>query len=257
MLDVNKVTKHYGGLAALNQLDLHVSQSELLGLIGPNGAGKSTLFNVICGFLKPTSGEVILDGKDITGFKAHEIAQLGIGRVFQAPTFFNRLSALDNVFVGYHMSYKTGIWKRLLRLPSALTEERTLRQQAMGILELMGLQELKDELAENLSHGHQKILGVCMALAANPKLLLLDEPVAGMNSVETKAMIELIERIREGGVTVVVIEHDMRVVMSLCDRIVVLNNGRKLAEGLPQEIMENRDVIEAYLGRAERRANAT
>jgi len=249
ILEVKQLSKYFGGLAAVSELDLGVVDSEILGLIGPNGAGKTTLFNVISGFFPPTSGKVIFEGRDITGLKAHEVAHLGISRTFQASTLFMKISVLDNVFTGYHMSYQTGVWKRLLRTPAALKEEEMLSQRAMEILEFMGLASLKDELAANLPHGHQRILGVCMALATNPKLLLLDEPVTGMNPGETQTMIDLIRQIRDRGMTIVVVEHDMKAVMDLCDRVAVLNYGRKITEGLPEEIRENKEVIEAYLGK--------
>jgi branched-chain amino acid transport system ATP-binding protein len=250
ILEVKKLSKYFGGLAAISQLDLDVVDSEILGLIGPNGAGKTTLFNVISGFFPPTSGRVIFDGQDVTGLKAHEVAHLGISRTFQASTLFMKISVLDNVFTGYHMNYKTRIWKRLLRTSSALKEEELLRHRATEILEFAGLASLKDELAANLPHGHQRILGICMALATNPKLLMLDEPATGMNAVEVQNMIRLIRQIRDRGITVVVVEHDMKAVMNLCDRIAVLNYGRKIAEGLPNEIRENKEVVEAYLGKS-------
>lgn len=249
MLEVKKLTKYFGGLAAVNELDLRVNPTEILGLIGPNGAGKTTFFNVASGFFPPTSGQVLFDGRDITRLKAHDIAHLGISRTFQASTLFMKLSVLENVFTGYHMSYRTGFLKRILHTPSARKEEAEFRQRALEILEFMGLASLKDELAANLPHGHQRILGVCMALTINPKLLLLDEPVTGMNPNETENMIHLIRQIRDRGITIVVVEHDMKAVMNLCDRIAVLNYGRKIAEGLPKEIRENKEVVEAYLGK--------
>ena len=256
MLEVKQVVKNFGGLTALNKVHMRVSQSEILGLIGPNGSGKTTLFNVICGFYQATSGQVIFDGRNITNLKAHQIAQLGISRVFQSPTQFSALSVLDNVFTGYHMSYKTKIWKRLFRIPEALREERTFKRNALEMLDFAGLNSLKNEMAGNLSYGDQRILGVCISLATKPKLLLLDEPVAGMSPMERSNMVNLIHQIRDQGITVLIVEHDMKTIINLCDRLVCLRSGEIISEGLPQEVCSDECVIEAYLGNTECNSNA-
>lgn len=248
MLEIRGLSKSFGGLTAINQLDMDVFDSEILGVIGPNGAGKTTLFNIISGFSPASGGEMVFNGRNITELKSHDIARLGISRTFQTCTLFMELSVLDNTLAGYHMNYKTSKWKRVLHTRSAVKERETARERARSILEFAGLKGQENELACNLPHGHQRILGICIALATNPKLLMADEPMTGMNQTEVQLMVEIIRRIRDLGITVVIVEHNMKAVMNLCDRLVVLNFGQKIAEGLPKEIQTNKEVARAYLG---------
>lgn len=248
LFEVRNITKHFGGLQAVSDVNFVVLPGEILGLIGPNGAGKSTVFNLISGFHPLSSGNVIFKGEDITGRKAHKITELGIGRAFQEVTLFMKLSVLENVLSGFHLYYHQPAWKSFFRTPAAKNEENEAKKEVLEILQFMGLSAVQDQLAQNLPHGHQKILGVCIALATHPTLLLLDEPLTGMHPEETEEMMRVIRQIRDRGVTIILVEHNIDAVMRLCDRIVVLNQGRKIAEGLPQEIRNHKDVIEAYLG---------
>jgi branched-chain amino acid transport system ATP-binding protein len=248
ILKVEGLSKQFGGVAAVTDVDFEVEHSEILGMIGPNGAGKTTVINLISGFYPPTKGRIMLSGRTITHMKAHEVARLGIGRTFQASVLFMSLPVIDNVFAAAHMNYKTVYWSRLLRRRAAVSEEEALRDEGERILEDMGLGGLKYELAKNLPHGHQRTLGMCIALMSRPKLLLLDEPLTGMNENEIADMKVLIKGMRDTGISIIMVEHNMQAVVDVCDRIVVLNEGRMIAQGLPREVLQNERVIEAYLG---------
>ncbi len=249
LLQVKNVTKIFGGLIALRDVSFEVHQSEICGLIGPNGAGKSTLFNVISGFHHPDKGKIVFKDRDITDLRIDQIARLGIGRIFQQPTLFMQETVFENVYSGYHRHYHEPAWKAFFHTPGANREDAEKRQKVNDILDFMGLSQMKDDLAANLPHGHQRALAIAISLATEPELLLLDEPVTGMNPSETMAMTEKIRKIRDRGITVLIVEHDMKAVMSLCDRIVVLSLGVKLVEGTPAQIKADDRVIEAYLGK--------
>jgi branched-chain amino acid transport system ATP-binding protein len=254
LLRVDNVGKNFGGLAAVDGVSFSVGNGEILGLIGPNGAGKTTLFNLITSTFPPTGGRLFFRGEDIAGLAPHSVVRNGICRTFQNIRLFSRMTALENVMVGMHPRSAAGIWGGVLRTGSQRAEEATIRKKSGELLALMGLSGCGELPAEKLPYGHQRRLEIARAMAAEPKLLLLDEPAAGMNESETRdiqRLILAILAIRGMGVTVLLIEHDMSLVMNVCDRLVVLNFGRKIAEGAPGEIRDNPKVVEAYLGREE------
>jgi len=250
LLEAVGITKRFGGLEALKDLDFKVESGELVGLIGPNGAGKSTLFNVLSGVTRPTAGKIFFQGEDVTGMKPHRIAKKGLVRTYQATKLFMNLSVQANIEIACHIPARTNMVGDVIGIPSVKRRDKEARQAAIDIVKLAGLERVSGELPQNLPHGYQRSLGVAIALATRPKLLCLDEPVTGMNAEETKFMAELISRLRQGGITIFLVEHSMRVVMSICDRVIVLNFGRKIAEGSCRDIQQNKDVVEAYLGRA-------
>lgn len=249
LLELRNVSKYFGGLAAVSDLDLDIDEGEIRGIIGPNGAGKTTLFNLISGFCRPTRGRIIYQGKEISGLDPNEIARRGVVRTFQLTTLFQEYTVQKNIMVARHMHAEVGVFTAIVGRSRQI--EREAEERAREIIDFLGLSHLKDELASNLPHGHQRALGVAIALAAEPQLIMLDEPVTGMTPVEKQTMVDRIKKIREQGITVLVVEHDMRTVMDMCEKITVLSFGKKLAEGLPEEIRENKDVIEAYLGAGE------
>jgi branched-chain amino acid transport system ATP-binding protein len=248
MLKIERLTKYFGGLVAVSGLDMSVKSGDILGLIGPNGAGKTTFFNLVSGVLRPTQGRVIFEGTDITAKKPHYIAKKGIVRTFQAINICPDFTVLQNIVLSCHLKPKIGLLETVFHTASSRHKEKDILHRSQEILELVGLDTMADVTARYLAHGHKRILGIAIALAAEPKLLLLDEPLSGMNAEEVSETMRLIDKLWQRGTTILLIEHNMRAAMSLCQRIVVLNFGKKIAEGSPEEVKVNNEVIQAYLG---------
>ena len=248
ILELRGLGKNFGQNVAVNAIDMSIDEGEIRGLIGPNSSGKTTLFNMITGFLKPTKGKIIWQGEEITGFPPYVVTKLGLARTFQLTTLFRDMTVLQNVIMAHHLHIRVSLWHQFSKSAESRQEEEEIEGMSLALLEKMGIETRKDEIAGELPHGYQAALGIANALATSPKIILLDEPVGGMNPVETDETMQRIKTLRDEGITVFLVEHDMRAVMSTCDKITCINFGNKIAEASPQMVCSDSEVIEAYLG---------
>jgi branched-chain amino acid transport system ATP-binding protein len=250
LLEVNDLTKNFGGLKAVNDFCMNIKQGDIVGLIGPNGAGKTTIFNLITGYIRPTAGKVVFDGHDITGQIPHKVAALGIGRTFQLTPLFADFTTLENVVTSNYLHPYSGFWDTLLNTARYRRNEKAAMEKAGSIIDLVGLSRVKNEYAKNLSHGYQKMLGIARALAVEPKLLMLDEPLGGMNKDEMTFTMDIMSRMKKEGMTILVIEHNMQI-LDLCDQVEAINFGQNICSGCVAEVKNHPEVIKAYLGEQE------
>ena len=248
LLELKGLGKNFGNNVAVNSIDMRIEEGEIRGLIGPNGSGKTTVFNMISGFLKPTRGTVMWQGEVINNLPPHHVTRLGLVRTFQLTALFSEMTVMQNVIISLHLHTEMNLWQQFWRSAETRRKEKEVEAKALGFLEMMGIAYAKDEVAGDLPHGHQTALGIANALATKPKMILLDEPVGGMSPTETNETMERIKKLRERGITVFLVEHDMRAVMSTCDKITCINFGNKIAEGTPEMVSSHPQVLEAYLG---------
>ncbi len=249
LLSVKNISKNFDGVTALDNCSFDVKEGEILGLIGPNGSGKTTMFNAITNIHPPDNGKIVYKGEDVTDWKTHQIAGIGIGRTFQLIRLFPKLTVMDNMLIAQKYVHGEKFWPQLLKKKHVEDEEKSMKKRAMELLHLVNLQDKENDLAENLSYGQQKLLEIIRALAMEPQLLLLDEPIAGVNPTMMKQILNMVKNLNKKGMTIIIIEHNMNVMMKFCDRLVVLDYGKEIAVGKPNQIKKNKKVVEAYLGR--------